>query len=241
MNHVDAATRAASGTGPVKPFWRTHLVLVLVLFVLALAAIKVLHLDFRVAGAFFDPEAGVFPARDVHWAKAVLHDGGNRLISVVAVGAFAVFLSGLVTTRTRHLRRAALYLALCVAVTAGVAAIGKQLTNMDCPWSLERYGGDRPYVGLFSVRPESLPRAACFPGAHSAGAFALFAFYFIWRESRPRRARMALLGAVILGTAYAATQWARGAHFVSHDLWSALLAWLVCLGIYVAFGRRLTR
>jgi len=118
-------------------------------------------------------------------------------------------------------------------------AIGKQLTNMDCPWAVTRFGGDRPYVSLFSDRPGNLPRGGCFPGAHSSGAFALFAFYFVWRRKNPRRARVALACAAALGTVYAATQWVRGAHFVSHDIWAAMLAWLVCLGCYLMFDRKM--
>ena len=220
-------------------FWRRHLWLPVLLFFAALITVKVLGLDFRVEDALFNAHAGKFTARDAHFTKVILHDGGNRLIYATALISFGVFLLGFGVARLRHLRRASLYLALCIAVTAGLAAVGKQTTNMDCPWSLDRYGGDRPYVSLYSARPAALPRGACFPGAHSSGAFALFAFYFMWRGNRPRWARAALLGAATLGTIYAATQWARGAHFVSHDVWSVLMAWLVCLGGYLAFGRRL--
>lgn len=220
-------------------FWRTHLWLPLALFIAALAFDAMLGLDFRVADTWFDPHAGVFPGRDAHFFKAILHDGGNRLIHAFAAIGFVVFLLGFGVKRLRNLQRSSLYLVLCIALTAGLAAIGKQVTNMDCPWSLERYGGDRPYVSLFHARPASLPRGACFPGAHSAGAFALFAFYFIWRRTRPRRAGVAMVCAGVLGAGYAVTQWARGAHFVSHDIWAAWLAWLVCLGNYVLFQRRL--
>jgi membrane-associated PAP2 superfamily phosphatase len=41
------------------------------------------------------------------------------------------------------------------------------------------------------------------------------------------------LGAVlVLGTAFSVAQQSRGAHFVSHDLVSALIAWLICLGLH---------
>lgn len=224
---------------PARGFWRTHLVLPLLLFALLLLAVKATSLDFIVADSLFDAVAGTFPARDARLFRDLLHDGGNLFVRTTAILAAALALAGCVVTRLRPWRRAAAYVLLSIAVTAGFAAAGKRLTNMDCPWSLTRYGGERPYVGLFEARPEALPRGECFPGAHSAGAFALFAFYFVWRGTRPRRARLALSCVVALGLAFAATQWARGAHFVSHDLASALLAWLVCLGLYAAFGFRL--
>jgi membrane-associated PAP2 superfamily phosphatase len=220
-------------------FWVLHALLPVGLFLVTIIAVKLGGIDFKVANAWFNLSAGKFPARDAYLAKIVFHDGGNRLIFFMAMGSLAVSLLGLVKQRLRPCSRAAIYVALCIGLTAGLAAIGKQLTNMDCPWSVTRFGGDRPYVSLFSDRPETLPRGGCFPGAHSAGAFALFAFYFVWRRRNPRRARAALVCAAALGTLYAVTQWARGAHFVSHDVWAALLAWLVCLVGYVMFGKRL--
>jgi len=222
-----------------RRFWALHALLPVVLFVVTLIGVKLGHVDFKVADAWFSASAGKFPARDAHLTKVIFHDGGNRLIFFIAMGCTALSLLGRVTRRLRPYSRAAIYVALCIGITAGLAAIGKQLTNMDCPWSVTRYGGDRPYVSLFSDRPENLPRGGCFPGAHSSGAFALFALYFVWRRKNPRHARAALAFAAALGTLYAATQWARGAHFVSHDVWAALLAWLVCLGCYVMFGKRL--
>ncbi len=222
---------------PDANFWRLHLALPLLLFVLMLGVIKAAQVDFAVADALFDASAGVFPARDSYLFQRLLHDLGNRLIFSITVGAVALFLLGFVIARFRPWRRAAIYVALCIGISAAVAAMGKQLTNMDCPWSLTRYSGDQPYVSLFSDRPDYLPRAACFPGAHSIGAFALFAFYFVWHRQHPRRAAAALVTTTFLGLVYAGTQWVRGAHFVSHDLWSAMLAWLVCLGCYILFER----
>ena len=229
---------------PDKPFldagfWRLHLALPLVLFVLLLGVVEFAGVDFLLANMLFDAGAGAFPARDSYLFKHVFHDLGNRLILCIALGAFAVFLLGFFVHRLRSLRRAAIYVAICIGLAAALAAVAKQTTNMDCPWSLERYGGERPYVSLLSDRPDVLPRGACFPGAHSVGAFALFAFYFVWHRSNPRRAGAALSGATLLGIMYAGTQWARGAHFVSHDIWSALLAWLVCLACYLLFSTRL--
>jgi hypothetical protein len=46
-------------------------------------------------------------------------------------------------------------------------------------------------------------------------------------------ARGALLAALALGLTFGFGQWARGAHFVSHDLWSAAICWFVSLGLYL--------
>jgi membrane-associated PAP2 superfamily phosphatase len=113
----------------------------------------------------------------------------------------------------------------------------KSLSDVDCPWSLTLFGGSKPYTGVFGARPAGLARGACFPGAHAGSGFALFALYFAFRESRPRLARWLLWAPLVVGTAFAVGQEARGAHFLSHDLWSAYLAWMLGVCCWMARAR----
>ena len=87
-------------------------------------------------------------------------------------------------------------------VSAGIVAALKVITNIDCPWDLADFGGDRPYIELFASRPAILPHAACFPGAHAASGFALVFGYFLLRDRAPRGARWALLIALFVGVAF---------------------------------------
>ncbi|MFM8480147.1 MAG: phosphatase PAP2 family protein, partial [Gammaproteobacteria bacterium] len=124
---------------------------------------------------------------------------------------------------------------LCMALVPLVVGGLKTLTNVDCPWDVAGFGGTRPYVEWYLPRPDGLPHAACFPGAHSSSAFALFALYFLWRDPYPQRAQVALVGVLVLGGLFSLAQQSRGAHFLSHDLASALIAWLMCFGFYLKF------
>ena len=45
-------------------------------------------------------------------------------------------------------------------------------------------------------------------------------------------ARAGLALAVTVGTLFAYAQWSRGAHFFSHDLWSAAICWGATLLLY---------
>jgi membrane-associated PAP2 superfamily phosphatase len=50
-----------------------------------------------------------------------------------------------------------------------------------------------------------------------------------------RSRRHALTGLAIgigVGSLFSFAQQARGAHFLSHDLWSAFIAWGICLALY---------
>jgi membrane-associated PAP2 superfamily phosphatase len=41
-----------------------------------------------------------------------------------------------------------------------------------------------------------------------------------------------LSGVALLGAVFSVAQQSRGAHFLSHDLVSAMIAWLICLALY---------
>lgn len=174
---------------------------------------------------FFDPARGEFPARRAFWAQTVLHRGQTGFIVLVASAALAVFVGGFVRPRLRPLRRDALYLLACIALTTATVGGLKQVTALDCPWDLAGYGGERPYRHLFDPRDGGGGR--CFPGGHSSGAFALLALSVLLRRRGRPGAGAAFVAALMLGLSFALLQWLRGAHFPSHDLWSSFIAWSV--------------
>jgi membrane-associated PAP2 superfamily phosphatase len=115
--------------------------------------------------------------------------------------------------------------------TVGLVGFLGMITNVDCPWDLQSFGGRFSYVHLFAARPAGLRQAYCFRAAHASSGYALMALYFAACE----RSRMALgLG---VGVVFGGVQQARGAHFASHDLWSAFLLWVIPLTLY-AFAFR---
>jgi membrane-associated PAP2 superfamily phosphatase len=202
-----------------------------VLFAVALAFAG--PVDLRIADSwFYDPAAKAWIGAHAWWAVDLIHTGGGWFIRMVGLIALVIAFAGLRMQRLRPLCRSAAFVAaaliLCPAVVGGL----KQFTNVDCPRDLERYGGSRPYVSLFGERPDELPRARCYPGSHASSGFALMSFYFALRGRRPRLARGALAASVGIGLAFSLGQQARGAHFLSHDLASAAIAWLVLLALH---------
>jgi hypothetical protein len=66
------------------------------------------------------------------------------------------------------------------------------------------------------------------------------ALYFVFRDRAPRLAYCGLGAGVLAGLAFGLAQQSRGAHFISHDLWSVMLAWFISLTLYAfAFRCRL--
>jgi membrane-associated PAP2 superfamily phosphatase len=219
-------------------FCRFHVLAPVLALLGVLVAFQLWPIDAFVARHWaFDPEHERWLGGDRWWAEVLLHRDGRAAILLLIGGLLATLGAGLAVPRLEAARSTALY--LLVAISLAWAAVGllKHVTNVPCPWSLAGFGGDRPGVGLFDPRPAGYATAACFPGAHSASGFALFAFYFAWRESRPRRARVALVAALLVGLLFAFGQEARGAHFLSHDVCSAFVAWFVVLLCYLGWRR----
>jgi membrane-associated PAP2 superfamily phosphatase len=67
----------------------------------------------------------------------------------------------------------------------------------------------------------------CFPAGHAATGFAFVGGYFALRSHLPRLARRWLVGAIAVGLVLGLVQQLRGAHFMSHTLWTAWICWMV--------------
>ncbi|HKU88366.1 MAG TPA: phosphatase PAP2 family protein, partial [Steroidobacteraceae bacterium] len=218
-------------------FWNQHAWIPLILFVPLFTVIEWTGLDRTLAHAlFYDGRAHRWLGGEGAggwWAHGVIHNGGRWLARTVAGTAVALWLASFFSAPMRHWRRSSGFVFLAMAASVLVVGALKLVTDVDCPWDLTEFGGDRPYIGLFSARPHGLPAAQCFPGAHSSSGFALVCFYFLFRDRSPRLAAMALLGALLVWAVFALGQEARGAHFLSHDLASLAVVWFVQLGIYV--------
>jgi membrane-associated PAP2 superfamily phosphatase len=218
-----------------REFWRTHLVLPAAVFTLLLALVEVFRLDRPIAHALYynaatqrwlGDGAGAWLARDV------IHQGGRWLARALGAAALLAWLATFFVKGLRTWRRTAGFMFAAIALSVGTVGLLKLVTNVDCPWDLSEFGGDRPYVSLFGDRPDSLPRAECFPGAHASSGFALVCLYFALRNRSRRKAHWALAAACAVGVVFSIGQEARGAHFLSHDLASAGIVWFIQLGLY---------
>lgn len=223
-----------------RRFWLNHAIWPLLLFLLIATASATTGLDEGIAHAWaFDATAGRFlgTGNGEWWARELIHSTGGNVMRGLGVLLLLLWASTFLANVLRRWRRPAGFLILCVALGTGTVSLLKETTNVDCPRSLADFGGQEPYVHLFSPRPDSLPKARCFPGGHSSSGFALFALYFLLLARSRRLARISLALALCVGGLFAFGQEARGAHFLSHDIWSAAIVWFACLGIF-AFGYR---
>ena len=194
--------------------------------------------DQALADRLYAAQGQGWPLRSAFATERLIHIGGRDLSTVAWLGVLAAWL----VARTRGVLSAwrtplAILLASTLLATAVVAWI-KSWSNMDCPWDLARYGGVREFVGLLSLRPVGMPRAACFPAGHASAGYAWMALYFFLLATRPGWRWVGLSAGLLLGLLFGGAQQLRGAHFLSHDLWTAAICWTCALGGYLVFHRR---
>jgi len=170
-----------------------------------------------------------FPLSDGFWTREVLHLGVRRALwpfAILLVLAIACGWGAFV-----HLPRGRrLQLILVPLIASGAVALLKSFSLSSCPWDLADFGGQARYVshwlGWFDADGGA---GRCFPAGHASTGFAFIGGWFALREHNARLAKVWLLAALGVGLTLGVAQQLRGAHFMSHTLWTAWLCW--CVGL----------
>ncbi|MDD2057521.1 phosphatase PAP2 family protein [Pseudomonas sp. GD03860] len=208
-----------------------------------LILLELTSLDMDLAKLAFDPVAGEFIGRHSYFLEDILHDRAKQLVILLGLGAIAAFAASFFWQRLRGWRRELGYLVMAMALSTSFVTPLKAVTAVQCPWSLQEFGGKEVYSELLSPRPATDKPGRCWPGGHAATGFTLFALFFMLRDRRPRLARAALVFAFTLGAVFSLGRMLQGAHFFSHNVWTAVFCWLISLGCYqwLLVGARLPR
>lgn len=188
-------------------------------------------LDFAITRHFYVPGQGFVGAHS-YWLENVLHDRAKQaVIALVLLVALGFVLSWRVAA-LRVWRRPLGYVVLAMGLSTAIVTPLKALTQVHCPWSLTEFGGVETHTPLLSARAPSVKPGLCWPGGHASTGFSLLALFFALRDRHPRAARWALALALGLGAVFSFGRMLQGAHFLSHNVWTLLLDWLICLACY---------
>jgi membrane-associated PAP2 superfamily phosphatase len=168
-----------------------------------------------------------FPLRD-HWLLTrVLHDAAKALawaftlLLCLGVAWPRGPLQALPLARRLQLPATALLASLVVSLLKGASATS-------CPWDMAEFGGVAQHLSHWigwSVNDGG--GGHCFPAGHATTGFAFVGGFFALRSHQPRLTRVWLLLALVAGFMLGAVQQLRGAHFMSHTLWTAWICWVV--------------
>ena len=198
-------------------------------------------LDLYISG-FFADASGFSLKQHWFWGRGLYE--AQRYASFLLLGALFCMLwwplgaFRLLSTRQRSV--------LFTAVFTGALIISlmKAGNQISCPWDLDLYGGPGRLLSRWQWAVSDGGGGHCFPAGHPSGAFAFFAIgIFLW-PVKPRQARLWLLAVGVLGCFWSAVQIWRGAHFVSHALWTAWICFTWAVAVWHAmraFERRWAR
>ena len=189
-------------------------------------------LDIALARNFYNDTTGTWPLKNDFLVAGVLHTFARDCVVYVMVGVLLLLVSSFVFKRFRPFRKGAAYMLLGSLAGVALVAILKDSTHIYTPWDLVLFGGDKPHVRIFDPSPAGLPVGHAFPGGHSSGGFAFFSVYFLLSRYRPKYRHFGLALGLTVGGIFAAAQEMKGAHFLSHDLFSLVICWYSAFAVY---------
>jgi len=170
--------------------------------------------------------AAGFVWRDHVLLSNVLHSGARAvgwgvLLACTALAVWPLGPLKALSARERGGWVGSIWLALLVVVLL------KGLSRTSCPWDLEVFGGSAQHLSHWAWGSTDGGPGHCFPAGHASTGFAFVAGAFWLTPHRPPLARRWWVAAVAAGTVLGVAQQLRGAHFMSHTLWTAWLCWAV--------------
>jgi len=194
-------------------------------------------LDFTLT-AWFGNAHG-FAWRDRWLTATLLHDAARypawALFGVLLVGIWKPLPFARALSRRERVWWVSTTLACVVLIP-----LLKRNSATSCPWDLARFGGDvLDYVPHWQFWKRDGGPGRCFPSGHASTAFSFLAGWFALRRAAPVAARRWLAVTLACGGLFAWVQVMRGAHYLSHSLWTAWACWTVCvLAVHAARLRR---
>ena len=176
-------------------------------------------------------DASGFPYRD-HWLfSGVLHKGARRVAWTLQLAlVLAVWWPVGVLRQLSRGERVVMLLASLAALL--VTTLLKDSSSTSCPWELSQFGGVAQYVSHWRWGVLDGGEGKCFPAGHASAAFCFFSGFLALRGKAPRAAGLWLTIALLAGATIGLAQQVRGAHYLSHTLWTAWLCWAVVLACY---------
>lgn len=212
-------------------------VLAVVATVLAIV-FHVTDLDVRLERVWYDPAQHAFPWRYAWITKYGVHRYLKYLQLGLGVGAWIV---ALLASRAHdgflasHRRRLWCVAASFVAVPIVIAVLHRA-SAMHCPWDVVDYGGTAPYFDLFSPTPAGIASGRCFPAAFVASGSWMLSLAWLWFPERTWRSVFIGLATLAWAFGLGFVQQMRGAHFLSHTLWSLWTSGCVVLVVHALCG-----
>jgi membrane-associated PAP2 superfamily phosphatase len=147
---------------------------------------------------------------------------------VIIIFGIIQIISAIINYRKKKNIKKNLFIVFSLAFIPLTVAGLKQITNVYCPYELNIYNGDKPYVKLFEKYPDNIKtKGKGFPAGHASGGFALMCLFFVMK-----RKKHGFMIGFFTGWIMGLYQMMRGAHFLSHTIVSMWIAWFILIIVY---------
>ena len=191
-----------------------------------------LGIKFDVSQWFFSISGHAWALKHNLITESVLHDGFRALNIVIVAGILIFYLSqSFKPLRVTSLVRLSQFIG-ALLLSFIVVNLMKGVTGMHCPWDLNMFGGRFDYQPLWLAASQPEP-GRCFPAGHASIGYAWFSLFFYLRKDFPVIARKALIGSLLIGLLLGFAQQLRGAHFISDDITTAFICWVISALIFI--------
>lgn len=118
-----------------------------------LLLLELTSVDMDLARLFYDPVAGDFIGRHSFFLEDILHDRAKQLVIAFSVFSIFGFIGAFFIDRLKPFKRELGCLVLSLGLATSFVTPVKAVTAVQCPWSLEQFGGHETYSELLSPRP----------------------------------------------------------------------------------------
>lgn len=160
------------------------------------------------------------------------HQGLKYIAIAIATIHLIILIYLKIYQKYPQLQRICVFVLISMICSVSVIAILKSLSMHACPWSMVQQVN-----GVIDWNRVLTSHGKCLPGGHASGGFALLALFFAYRKDYPRFAFYSLVFALVLGSAMSIVQMIRGAHFLSHNLWSFWWSWSIDFMVYLGLNK----
>jgi len=177
---------------------------------------------------------GHFPLKNNWFLVEINHKLFKYLVIIFYVVVLFTWMSSFKSEKLKAYQWQLGYLFWVSILSTAVISIIKAHSAHDCPWAMTEQTATG-YIWDFSAT-----KGHCFPGGHASTGFSLLAGFFGFRLTRPKLAYLFLFLGLVLGFITGWGQMMRGAHFLSHNLWTAWIIFTFNLIIYRLFYKKLS-
>lgn len=201
--------------------------------------ITIFNVDQITADYFYALQSHSWAWKNSWLAEHFFHRGGRNLS--IALGITCIVLLFIIDYRKTHTqnRKPLIYLVTTITGSSLIISILKALLSVSCPWEFSRYGGTLHYHKVI----EQLflhNGSGCFPAGQASAGYAWVALYFVGCHYQSQLRWLGLALALVAGLILGVAQQIRGAHFLSHDLWTLGVCWFFALFIYCVMFKEQT-